>query len=86
MVVCRCMHEKGSTLALNPRADATRSPKQGYQWSHEKDLYLPKIFGKKMCADIFLFFDSHICSPLSGYTLLRLSELHVYHDKCLTNV
>ena len=23
---------KGSTLALKPRADVTRSPKQGYQW------------------------------------------------------
>ena len=31
-------HAKGSTLALKPRADVTRSPKQGYQWPHEKDL------------------------------------------------
>ena len=35
--------KKGSTLALKPRAAVTRSPKQGYQWSHEKDLCPPKI-------------------------------------------
>ena len=28
---------EGSTIILNPRADATRSPKHGYQWSHKKD-------------------------------------------------
>ena len=26
-----------------PRGDVARSPKQGYQWSHEKDLCPPKI-------------------------------------------
>ena len=35
---------EGSTLALKPRADITRSPKQGYQWSHGKDLCSPKCF------------------------------------------
>ena len=25
------------TLALKPRGDITRSPKQGYQWPHKKD-------------------------------------------------
>ena len=29
---------KGSTLALKSRADVTRSPKQGYQWPHKKDV------------------------------------------------
>ena len=38
---------KGSTLALKPRADVTRSPKQGYQWSHKKDLYPPKNLKKE---------------------------------------
>ena len=28
---------KATTLALNPRGDITRSPKQGYKWSHKKD-------------------------------------------------
>ena len=35
--------KKGSTLALKPRVDVTRSPKQGYQWPHERDLCPPKI-------------------------------------------
>ena len=34
---------EGSTLALKPRADVTRSPKQGYQWPHKKDSCPPKI-------------------------------------------
>ena len=32
--------------ALKPGADVTKSPKQGYQWLHEKDLCPPKIFLK----------------------------------------
>ena len=32
------------TLALKPREDVTVSPKQGYQWLHEKDLCTPKFF------------------------------------------
>ena len=36
-------HKKGSTLTLKPRADVTRSPKQGYQWPNEKGLFPPKI-------------------------------------------
>ena len=35
---------EGSTLALKPRGYVTRSPKQGYQWPHEKD---SKILFKK---------------------------------------
>ena len=38
--------QKGSTLALKPRADVTISPIQGYQWPHEKDLCPPKILKK----------------------------------------
>ena len=29
---------EGSTLALKPGADVTRSPNQGYQCAHKKDL------------------------------------------------
>ena len=43
----KCASEK-STLALKPRADITRSPKQGYQWPHEKDLCPSNIFLKKV--------------------------------------
>ena len=36
------------TLALKPRGEVTRSPKQGYQWPHKKDSCPPKkIFKKK---------------------------------------
>ena len=35
--------QKGSTLALKSRANVTRSPKQGYQWPHERDLCPQKI-------------------------------------------
>ena len=35
------------TLA-KPRGDVTRSPKQVYQWSHEKDLCPPKIKKKRL--------------------------------------
>ena len=34
---------EGSTLALKPRGDIIRSPKQGYQWPHKKDSCPPKI-------------------------------------------
>ena len=36
-----------STLALKPRADVTRSPKQGYQWPHKKDSCPTKHLKKK---------------------------------------
>ena len=29
---------KAATLALKPKGDVTRSPKQGYQWPCKKDL------------------------------------------------
>ena len=32
------------TLALEPKGDVTRSPKQGYQWPHEKEVYSPIYF------------------------------------------
>ena len=35
---------EGSTLALKPRGDVIRSPKQGYQWPHEKDSCPPNFF------------------------------------------
>ena len=35
------------TLALKPRGDITRSPKQGYQWPYKKDSCPPKILKKR---------------------------------------
>ena len=39
------------TLALKPRGDITRSPKQGNQWPHKKDLCPPKIKKKSTLRD-----------------------------------
>ena len=39
-------HASESTLALKPRADVTRSPKQGYQRPHKKDM-CPRKKNKK---------------------------------------
>ena len=41
------MQAKESILALKPRADVTRSPKQGYQCPHKKDLCPPNTIFKK---------------------------------------
>ena len=35
------------TLALKSRGDITRTPKQGYQWPHKKNLCPPKIVLKR---------------------------------------
>ena len=34
--------KRGIHPSFEPRADITRSPKQGYQWSHKKDWCPPK--------------------------------------------
>ena len=38
------------TLALKPGGDVTRSPNEGFQWPHKKNLCPPIIF-KKMCIE-----------------------------------
>ena len=43
---------KGSNLVLKPRADVTRSPKEGYQWLNEKNLYPPKKKKKKVAKSV----------------------------------
>ena len=42
-----CISEK-STLALKPRSDITRSPKQGYQWPHKRTYVLQKLKKKTL--------------------------------------
>ena len=39
-------------FVLNPRADVTTSPRHGYQWSHEKDLYPSNIFKIVTCRNL----------------------------------
>ena len=41
---------RGSTLALEPRADVIRSPKQRYEWPHQH------YFLKIKCVDDFAVF------------------------------
>ena len=48
---------EGSTLALKPRADVTRSPKPGYQWPHKKDLCLSKYLKNKNSTCAMTYFD-----------------------------
>ena len=65
------------TLALKPRGDVTRSPKQGYQWTHKKDSCPPKI--KKKCPN------SRISDLLQGYMPFidtHLGDNHI-HNKLL---
>ena len=48
-----CLHQvwiRLPTLALKPRGDVTRPPKQECQWLHKKDLCPPKIFFFKYCC------------------------------------
>ena len=37
------VRKQGIHLALKPRADITRNPKQGCKWLHKKDMCTPKI-------------------------------------------
>ena len=56
------------------RGDITRSPKQGYQWSHKKDLSLPKkFFKKKKNAWRHQFVVSNSPSDYSSGLLMPLS-------------
>ena len=58
---------KGSTLALKPRADVTRSPKQGYQWPHEKDLCPPKTSRILLVLQLLLpFTNSHLTTAFTA--------------------
>ena len=41
---------------MKPRADVTRSPKQGYQWPHQKDLCPPKNVLKEEKCLMYWFF------------------------------
>ena len=55
------VRRKGSTLALKPRAEVSRSPKQGYQFPHKKDMCPPKTLKKKM---EILHPQTHIIKPV----------------------
>ena len=44
--------KKGSSIALKPRADVTRSPKRGYQWPDKKDFCPSKILKKNNLLNV----------------------------------
>ena len=48
-----CELGEGTNLALKPKEYITRSPKQGYQWSHKKDRCPPMFFFKKKKRNSF---------------------------------
>ena len=75
---------KGSTLALKHRADITRSPKQGYQWPHEKDLCLPKVFVKKSSCTVASWRCSRDRSSKSSlvFVLWNIEQFCNYFIKC----
>ena len=45
---------EGSTLPFKPRADITRSPKQGYHWPHQKNLFPVNFFKKIIKANMVI--------------------------------
>ena len=84
--------KKQSTLALKPRADVTRSPKQGYQWPHKKDLCPSEIFKKNKAAKVLatclsngqdqdllkMLFWNYLCvTSISLYQLVLLNALQL---------
>ena len=60
------------TLALKPRGDITRSPKQGYQWPHKKHSCPPKILKKRRV------YGGPVADPqkqgIPGYRFIKLKE------------
>ena len=63
------MQVRESTLALKPRADVTRSPKQGYQWPHKKDLCPTKILKKKKASFLPTSSESQLCFIVKTLTI-----------------
>ena len=63
-IVCRrgSTQARESTLALKPRADITRSPKQGYQWPHKRTCVLQKFLKKNMMfRQLHAFRNDNVC-------------------------
>ena len=58
-----------STLALEPRANVTKSPKQEYQWSHEKDLCPPRFKKKEKKRNNCVMSSGPIYCKFSEYKL-----------------
>ena len=61
------------SLALEPRGDITRSPEQGYQWPHKKDLCPPKFrnFLKNFWQNWIYIFSSSLWRKICRYFYIR---------------
>ena len=56
---------KKTTLAIKPNADITRSPKQGCQWPHKKDICPPTIKKSPVLLEIHkMYYMYHIICVL----------------------
>ena len=67
------------TLALKPRGDVTRSPKQVYQWPHKQDLYPPKFFLKRLCVIFCLSVLVGNVFPATFESVVRRIHRHLFH-------
>ena len=56
------------TLALKPRGDVTRSPKQGYQWPHQWTCVQQKFFIKKK-KNIYIYIYIYILMMTTTCTI-----------------
>ena len=53
ITICLCNVNKAEpTLALKPRGDVTRNPKQGYQWPQKRTCVSAKKFKKKRISTV----------------------------------
>ena len=71
---------EGSILALKPSGDVTRSPKQGYQWPHEKDMSSKNSKKKKSPGISFYRIHefSRVLQPCRGHMSLEI----IFHSFC----
>ena len=76
------------TLALKPRGDVTRSPKQGHQWPHKKDSCPPKIFKKKQKTErikiVHVISTDYVDAKYFSWMLLLAFPFMVHYLSILT--
>ena len=68
------------TLALNPRKNVTRNPKQGYQWPPKKDMCVHQKLKKHLCFGFLvtspLGFKARVGSALLNFAALSECNVH----------
>ena len=64
------------TLDLEPMANVTRSPKQGYQWPHKKDRCPPKLLKKESMYCRFVIYSLVHNEMRIQYYIFSSFELH----------